>query len=447
MSTTTPITARAFLSHSHRDQAVALDLARVLEQRGVQTYTYEYDMGFGEPIVDAIEGELTKSDYVLFLLTDGARRSSWVSRELGLALQLRQASGMTHPAIIGIRTDQSLASAVFDVLDFRTGEPTGLPPHDFATSRWLDYRPHDEAMLEAFVDFLLPKITFIDGDTHSDEELLLDSFACYEDSFPDAAERDQPEDIIEWLEMARHAAENGSPWREVYAVLSIAGRAAGMAFFTAHTRREWSFANYLAVRKGWRQLRRTEWFLKGVADRLREQSPGMKGVVFEIDPIDVSLLQHAAKESAIGALLGQRAIVANLRALRRLNWYQSYHARAIVHSDGQPIEYRQPAMDEASSQPSERVLIPMVKTFDNADLGSGDFRSIIDFLYDDLYGDAYAEGPMMRDGFRDYVRKLKEVAIAQLNHDTRLGPVRMPDAVRDLLNRARREGFLDQLDL
>jgi len=74
-------------------------------------------------------------------------------------------------------------------------------------------------------------------------------------------------------------------------------------------------------------------------------------------------------------------------------------------------------------------------------------RSIIDFLYDDLYGDAYGEGPMMRVGYRDYVRSLKDVVIAQLNHDTRLGPVPVPDAVRDLLSRARREGFLDQLDL
>jgi len=443
------VKGRAFISHAHEDESIARRLKAELDARGIETFAYERDLPFGGELAEKVRRAITRSDYVLVLLSDAAQRSLWVARELGLALHLQRASGGAHPLVVGVRTEKPCRITTFEVLDYSSGAPADFSKYDFAAVRCFDYRKGDSAPhMEDFATFLLPRITFVSGGTETEDTLLRDSFSCYEECFPDAAERDDPEDIEEWLAIARHALVTGSPWREVYAVLSVAGRAIGMAFFTAHLRRKWSFANYFAVSRGWRQLHRAEWFLEKVADRLREIQPNLRGVLFEIEPIDIALFQRWAEAHLISLPHDERKrLLDSLRNVRRLVWYESYGAHALLGSNGQPLAYWQPAMEEPLSPVNERLLIAMVRTLGDEVPQGSEYEDIANFLYDDLYGDAYGAGPMEIPGYRAYVETLKRRVMDGQQAGIGVGSLQLPKAVWRALSAAKREGLFEHLHL
>jgi hypothetical protein len=443
------VEGRAFISHAAEDESIARRLKAELETRGIETFAYEGDLPFGGQLVQEVERAITRSDYFLVLLSDDARQSVWVGRELGLALHLQRSSHGQHPLVVGVQTEQPCNSTMFDVLDYDSGAPADVSKYDFSGVRCFNYRSGDASSeTEDFATFLLPRVTFVNGGTEAEDALLYDSFSVYEQCFPDAAERDDPEDIEEWLALARHGVLTGSRWREVYGVLSVAGRAIGMAFFTSHLQRRWIFANYFAVSRGWRQLRRAEAFLESVADRLREIQPGLRGVLFEIEPINVASLEHWQEASITSLPHDERKrLLDNLRNVRRLAWYESYGARALLGADGQPLPYWQPAMEDPLSSANERRLVVMVKTFGDVPLQGPDYEEILSFLYDDLYGDAYGEGSMEIAGYRPYVETVKQRMLDGQQAGIHVGSLRLSRGVSRALSRAKRDGLFEHLHL
>ncbi len=392
---------------------------------------------------------MNECDYVLVILSDFSRHSEWVGRELGLALELQKKRKVLHPPIVGVRCDSPCASFMFDVLNYRTGQSVGTS-YDFSGVRCFSLcstQPSDK--LDDLVQYFLPKVIFITEDEGEQRRLLWDSFKCYEDLFPDESERDEPADIVTWLDEARRATLTHSPWREIYAVLHIGDQAIGMTFLSAQVQRHWSFGNYLGVRSGWRQKHRAEYFLEEVMRHLRTISPSMKGILFEVEPVDIKLLERVADRPGISGFGDENEIFLNLRSLRRLLLYHSYKAVALLNSDGLPLPYWQPSMvdDELDSR-NERELILMVKLLGGVDKEKIELQELLDFIYDDLYGDAYGGASTVEiPNYRAYVAQIKSRVQDRARGGWKLGKVEIPSKVTRLLLRAKGEGLTDELAL
>lgn len=441
--------AKVFISHSHEEESVAIDIQRKLEQRGIKAWAYEYSLRFGDIIVHQIKRHIIECDHVLVILSDHSRRSQWVGRELCLARKLQERRGRECPWIIGLRCDSPCESFSFDLLDFETSRRTG-ETHDFTQSRWFNLSSKGQSdSVECLADTLQPKVTFITDTDGEEGELLRKSFKCYEALFPDVAMRDDPADIEVWLDEARHAAANNDPWREIWSVLHIGKEVIGIAYVSTHLDHPWSFGSYFGVTRTWRGKRRAERFLEEVIGRLRAISPTTKGILFEIETIDLRLLAEVADRSKVGGQADQEAVIRNLRFLRRLNLYQSYKALAIIGADSLPLPYWQPAMDEPLDTQREKLLILMVRLLEGVEPEDIQLKDILYFIYDVFYGDAYGgAGAINIRGYRSYLAQVKARVESGAQHGWCAGPIEIPRKIRGLLIRAEQEeGLSERLQL
>ena len=75
-----------FLSHSSRDRAFVVRLARVLKQHNIRYWYSAAHIAGGQQWHDEIGEALARCDWFLVILTPDAVRSVWVKRELLFAL-------------------------------------------------------------------------------------------------------------------------------------------------------------------------------------------------------------------------------------------------------------------------------------------------------------------------------------------------------------------------
>jgi len=81
---------KVFLSHSDKDRAFVLRLARVLEQHRVRYWYSARHIRGAEEWHDAIGRALDECNWFLVVLTPASVRSLWVKRELSFALRQRR---------------------------------------------------------------------------------------------------------------------------------------------------------------------------------------------------------------------------------------------------------------------------------------------------------------------------------------------------------------------
>ena len=90
---------KVFISHSAEDIWVAQQVAEKLRLQGIQTFIAEKDIQAGGSFDDVIQDTLAKSDAVIFLVTPGSLKSSWLFTEVGAARALGKA---IIPVIYGV---------------------------------------------------------------------------------------------------------------------------------------------------------------------------------------------------------------------------------------------------------------------------------------------------------------------------------------------------------
>jgi hypothetical protein len=440
------VESKIFISHSHKDESIALGLKTALEEHAVEAWTFEIDLPFGHNIIDEVKAWLSKVDCAIFLLSENARKSQWVGRELSLALELQKQCGGC-PQIIGILCESIPSPLSFELLDYESGQPTGKW-HDFTATRNFNFGTQGFVdTLENLVQHLLPKTTFITLESEEEEALMEQSRYCYEELFPDMAERDEFQYIKTWVHESRVAAVNGDLWREYYAVLHIQDYVMGMIYLTAHTQSPWAFGNYFGVRHGWRQYRRAELFIENVIQELQVSLPHLKGILFEVDPTDLSFLAKAAEDSQLLGESEKGAVLSNVRALRRLRFYQRYKALALLQPNGQPLRYWQPAMENTLAAENERELILMVRLFEglknnHTDKGiqEEEIKEMLHFIYNEFYADAYGgEGEVEIENYRPYLAEVKARVESQVMPGCRGGKINIQPKIQDLLDRMKRE--------
>lgn len=172
---------------------------------------------------------------------------------------------------------------------------------------------------------------------------------------------------------------------------------------------------------------------------------GVKGVIFEIDPVDFDYLHEVGARKTLSGHGDESKLIFNLRSLQRLSFYDYSGARAVVGRGGFPIPYWQPAMSLPLTVDKERKLFLMVYPFKGVGVLDHDVQQIISFLYDDLFGDAYdGTSSVSIDGFRPYVGRVRDRVLSTMQ-DATVQRLALPQDIRDLLERGRGEGLIGDL--
>lgn len=75
-----------FLSHSWQDKFFARKLAEVLESRGVNVWIDEAELRVGDSLLQRISEAIGKTDYFAVVLSHNSVSSSWIQKELQIAM-------------------------------------------------------------------------------------------------------------------------------------------------------------------------------------------------------------------------------------------------------------------------------------------------------------------------------------------------------------------------
>lgn len=75
-----------FLSHSHGDKLFVRDLAGRLTQAGATVWLDEVELGVGDSLIERISAAIEETDYVVAILSPRSVQSTWVQKELSLAI-------------------------------------------------------------------------------------------------------------------------------------------------------------------------------------------------------------------------------------------------------------------------------------------------------------------------------------------------------------------------
>jgi hypothetical protein len=92
---------KVFISHAHKDAALARKVATVLRESGLDVWNEEYEIMPGENWAEKISEALKESEAMVVLLTPEALESSNVLWEIGYALGKESYEKRLIPVIVG----------------------------------------------------------------------------------------------------------------------------------------------------------------------------------------------------------------------------------------------------------------------------------------------------------------------------------------------------------
>ena len=446
---------RVFFSHSNKDARIVRKLARKIARRGGSPWAYEYDepghsgdesLRFGDKISPHVHKAIDECDFFIIIASQAGLSSNWVARETWLAEYFLKQRGNHNPRVIAyvpsrvsgrVETNMQLP-----LRDFETGELSG-EVRDLSAAR--AFAP-DNAHTDRFDDLyklLQPSVKIFGRDYEDGEELQASGvFETYVKLFSDPLQRDDPDDILEWLVdspgyvqprvMARitslltaknhnRLGENEhAVWGDLLSTFDVAGRAVGLLYVSIHKRTGWVFGNYFGLLRSWRPHQRAKWFFDETVNHLRRTVPNMKGIVFEVDPFEpeaVRRLKHKLEKAPTASEMTPNARSSFLdndeekliKAIRRVVLYTRNGARIVLGKNDRPLWYRQPAMEvpgpnqslEALESPLWLTVYPIAKSRKHADL-----RELLDVVYLELFGKAYA--PIFAEKGIDYMPYVQE---------------------------------------
>lgn len=423
-----------------------------------RAWTYEKEVQFGSPIQDAVEKSIRNCDVVIALLSASGVRSKWVARELALAKALQASRRRGTPRIVGFSTGRPALGTRLAMLfngntnapwrvplrNFHTGLPTG-DVMDFADNRFLSMdMPHADKF-EFFAEQMTPKVQFF-GERPGDSDDLPEGWeACYEELFPVADERDDPEDIKIWMEREAMRGPD-TPWQTLLTTMCVFDEVVGLGYFSFHKPSGWVFGNYFGIRRPWRHYYYANTYLEAIRNELLRRLPDAKGILFEVEPFnvrDLDTVEHKLKAGIALLEPGERELI---RSLRRLNLYEQYGARALVTPRNLPVHYRQPAMTDRRAadvedteadfrdlHPQEVELILLFYPIGANALTSSSPVDAFAFLYDEFFLEAYGWIP----GYGTYLSTLRKEIESKMPTGSRWGHA-FPRRARSIIDLAKR---------
>ena len=96
------VRAKCFISHNHRDNDVAERIAEELVKAGAEVWVDDWEMHPGDSLIAKISDAIVDSYYLVVLLSRDSVQSSWVNKELEIALtrQISDKSIKVVPCLI-----------------------------------------------------------------------------------------------------------------------------------------------------------------------------------------------------------------------------------------------------------------------------------------------------------------------------------------------------------
>lgn len=296
--------------------------------------------------------------------------------------------------------------------------------------------------------------TFIKGAFDEDERelrLFRNSIQCFEKLFPDLRDRCSEKDLEQWLR-EDYKKEYTDKWRSVYAVLHADDDVFGMAYLSLHLDSSWAYVSYLGILQGWRDLGRADKFIKDVVKYIQDEIlPTLKGIIFEIDPIEFTYLKELGEiSSELNRDDFDEQTLFQLRSLKRLKLFQNYYKSAMVLGrDELPLTVWQPPLTKTLDTTDEKELILMVKPIKQDGIKDIELQDVLDFVYDILYMDAYntEDNEAYIAEFHRYVAEVKRRVEAKARKGWSIKPLEIPKEIDQLFTRASMFNLEDQLDL
>jgi hypothetical protein len=134
---------RAFLSHSSADKQLAILIYRALRDQAVDVWFDRLELRAGDSLLTKIAEGIGNAEYLLVLVTENSKVSSWVQKELSIALT--QEINGTGPKVIplllqGCKIPTILADKLYLQIDERGGGISEIFPAIFRDSYILDIR-------------------------------------------------------------------------------------------------------------------------------------------------------------------------------------------------------------------------------------------------------------------------------------------------------------------
>lgn len=345
---------RIYISYAPPDEDHADRYKTLLSSAGFTAYKSPRQFHDAIPISQEALTEIKSCHFFLLLVSNSSTNSELVQRELGLAKAVRERGG-TRPIILPIYLrDDARASRLpdfaFPVRDFETGDLQD----DFPLyNRALGMISSDEVLISLMLPTLLvSRRHFHDVETFD----RTGAYKVYNDLFP-VEEQDSWDDIVKWVLRDDLGQPSQSTHKGVglieyqldsrYFILTLAGQAIGLGFFTYDYSSRLVFGNYIAVQEGWRAGALAKNLVDKIVEVLGEIFPEYRGIMFEVERLNREYLGDIIDSLyARNGTFRSKEEEKEVRKFLRIAWYQSINAFFFVDGHtGEPLSCKSPCLD------------------------------------------------------------------------------------------------------
>jgi hypothetical protein len=414
---------RAFISHSHQDNAYCNEFAEALKSHGIDEW-HDKEIREGH-IFDILNTELLQCDHFVLIASPDAMKSGWVSREISAAINLQNDGKLLTFSIVVARRCEipPLLSNVFCV---QGKAKEALPPRVAATkvaeaiNTAIKKNPGDAGLgtmvfigrNDIEVKFLLSSkdpdvekaIELYNIRFKDDEDLLVPSDDIYRHIDEAAAARRKHDHTMEELFLiakVRHVSPRGR--NDVAAFMN----------FQYYADSRYLFVSYLCVSK--------DFCVRNTNDVTMAGGPS-----FVVSKLLDAILYHLSSGNPFKrykTLKQCRAILYEIELTegevreRRRNLARRNHFKGIVQRTGYktfrlPIDYVQPQLsldehDQRHEEPLDLMYIPLQQQ-PGSTMTKAQVSDILRFIYFQVYGDSFLDDPEKDQLWREYLKSLKE---------------------------------------
>jgi hypothetical protein len=451
-----------FISHSHKDAATAKKYESLFQQRGLaNAWTYENRLNVGADLNDSIRQRIEKCEFFILIVSEDARGSRWVPRELGLALKVREANDGLRPVILPIkrRSGAGLGARIQSAI--RKYLSKSPPPNDFRPFVYKDYDTGQEAPapfpldrlrvfdedvphaddIEFLIDHMTPKLLAVGKHIHDPKELYdTGAIQLYETMFPE--EERIPTNSLIRVAFDTHVGvqhqvvltdhENADQPKVEYEyvrktnlmILTLGGTAIGFALFNYNKNLKLFFGSYIGVHNSWRShgiANELITALKREIDR-EEGYAGYRGFIFEVEPFKASevrdIIERLERTRDKRLTADEESVI---RRFLRIAIYDGYDARLFVDETHTPLEYVQPCMDldkhpsewEASGAPLSLMFVAPPGDRDHSRTAKL-WEDAVNYVVVEHIGKTYAQrNPNRGAAYLKYATKVRDDVLAQ----------------------------------
>jgi hypothetical protein len=321
----------AFISHAAEDEAAAIRLKEQLGAGGIRCWCFEEDLRFSDHIETRVKEAIAESDWLIVVLSPSVWDSDWVRWELGFAKMLHQErGGVERPIILAVHDyEQFPANCELQPFRFGTTESIGSPlPFD----RHRCVRLRDASQISVLSRHMKPNLTRIVEPRGRHEQLFEGVAALLVELFPEELDRPDIDEIREWLESSLYRVGD-LDWPELIIVSHYGDQVTGFLHLNYSLKSEFAYGPFLGISQAWRSRTTLQQLVERGRSELVALNSECRGVLFQVEPFDESLLNSGGDEHAWNEH--------EIAKLRRVNLFQTLGAFLLLDQSDKPIRIPQ----------------------------------------------------------------------------------------------------------